>query len=902
MKSLLLITISLLFSSFLVKAQEDSVLEIPDKALSWFNPVTNTDSLKDLLDGARGHARVDMLCELVFALQRTNRSEKRLPYYIDEAFSLAEKMDYGDGMVKALLLKGYQYRRVENDFQRSIEVLQKEEDIFEPQTHWTLKFRVWSAIAHNYQNINDGFNAIEYFQKGHLSLDKDTAWYAFLKSHFYLMQQASLINEHAMKRHYMIKLDSLFKKNEKFLPVQGFRLLNNAEELSINMANYGEYKDALELMQWVMEVIEKEKGKSFYIDFYHAKIMSRIARIYSHWGKYEEAMICFDESISRFEKVYRLYYDETKNGAQQPSLRQWYIGMANQLEERADVLIRKGILLQAEKDILESIEIRTSYPDPLGIAMCYDKLGELYAIRGKFMEALQWYDSSLEIKNEVIEQVLTNRNILVARVLFARESIASTYLKKGQLFKNQNRFPAAFGFFNLSLSVSREVGFQRGEAEALIALGGLHQLLHKDELALEFYQQAASIYEKMGHKPGKADGLERMGDFYFQQGMVDQAGAYYKNSKQIFEELDMPAKIAGLLIRQGNLLAAQQDSQHAIAKYVKAHYIADQLNLPKEKMEAFMGLADTYLSMGFYKEAFTNYKNYQAIKDELFNLEVERHIAEIEAAFETEKNRQHLLLLQSEKELMEEKSARSNLIILIMIVFIATLLIFMLMYFRQSRLKNGHERILLQQKLFRSQMNPHFIFNSLGSIQSSIINEEPRLAVKYLSRFSKLMRSILDSSIHETISLSKELSTIENYLALQKARFPQKFDYVISGAENIDTETLCVPPMLAQPFIENAIEHGIKHKEIKGLVSVNYQLTGNLLSIVIEDDGIGRKKAGELLKKHDKDHISMAIDITTQRIALLNRRSSQPIRFQIEDLCDANGQAAGTRVVFELPV
>jgi len=227
---------------------------------------------------------------------------------------------------------------------------------------------------------------------------------------------------------------------------------------------------------------------------------------------------------------------------------------------------------------------------------------------------------------------------------------------------------------------------------------------------------------------------------------------------------------------------------------------------------------------------------------------------------------------------------------------------------------------MLKQQLFRSQMNPHFIFNSLGSIQSSIINEEPGKAIRYLSRFSKLMRNILDSSIEEVVPLEEELKTIENYLELQKVRYADKFDYTIDIDTDIDTETVMVPPMLAQPFIENAIEHGIKHKVGKGKIEIRIRRsthrlidasthrlidpsthrTPDPLIFEVEDDGIGRQKAQEILMQQDAKHKSLATVITRERIAALNRKSKKKITLEIIDLKDEKGLARGTLVRFKL--
>jgi sensor histidine kinase YesM len=190
----------------------------------------------------------------------------------------------------------------------------------------------------------------------------------------------------------------------------------------------------------------------------------------------------------------------------------------------------------------------------------------------------------------------------------------------------------------------------------------------------------------------------------------------------------------------------------------------------------------------------------------------------------------------------------------------------------------------------------------LGSIQNSIINEEPDKAVKYLSRFSKLMRNILDSSHQETISLAEERSTIENYLELQKVRFPRKFDYSIEVDEEIDMENTFIPPMLIQPFIENAIEHGIKHKGSKGNVHVRFNLNKQYLIYEVEDDGIGRHKAQEILQKQNKEHKSLATAITQERIKVLSKKMKHKIKLEFIDLKDNSGKDTGTRVIFEIPV
>jgi sensor histidine kinase YesM len=221
---------------------------------------------------------------------------------------------------------------------------------------------------------------------------------------------------------------------------------------------------------------------------------------------------------------------------------------------------------------------------------------------------------------------------------------------------------------------------------------------------------------------------------------------------------------------------------------------------------------------------------------------------------------------------------------------------------RQNKLRNEQRTLLLQQRLFRLQMNPHFLYNSLASIQNFIIKQNPAEANSYLSKFSKLVRQILNSSASEYVSLDDELDSIQNYLALQKIRYKEMFDHTVETDDELDPETISIPPMLAQPFIENAIEHGIKHKGSKGHLKINLRKKNHSFILEIEDDGVGRDRAQEIEKPGKKDHKSMATTITSDRLDALNKKLKQKIRFEIIDLKDENGNATGTRVVFEIPL
>jgi LytS/YehU family sensor histidine kinase len=182
------------------------------------------------------------------------------------------------------------------------------------------------------------------------------------------------------------------------------------------------------------------------------------------------------------------------------------------------------------------------------------------------------------------------------------------------------------------------------------------------------------------------------------------------------------------------------------------------------------------------------------------------------------------------------------------------------------------------------------------------VKQDDTKASIYLSRFSELVRSILHNSMLEQITLEEELKTIENYLELQRIRFPEKFDYSMIVDERLDAESIFLPPMLSQPFIENAIEHGIKSKESEGNIFVRFIYRNDTVIIEIEDDGIGREKAQEIQLKQNSDHKSLATSITQERIKVLNRKLKHKIKFEIFDLKDNQNQAVGTLVKFDIPL
>lgn len=239
-------------------------------------------------------------------------------------------------------------------------------------------------------------------------------------------------------------------------------------------------------------------------------------------------------------------------------------------------------------------------------------------------------------------------------------------------------------------------------------------------------------------------------------------------------------------------------------------------------------------------------------------------------------------------------------VLLVLLLILAGIYLFY--QWRMNNIRLALQNLEIRQKLLRLQMNPHFIFNSLSAIQNFIYTHQTHQAGEYLSEFARLIRIILDNSRKEEISLESEIHFIELYLGLQQLRFEDKFDYFIDTDPGIDADNILIPPMLSQPFLENAIEHGIKYSEKKGIIRMSYELKDESMIFTIDDNGIGLNAAESIRKQKDESHESLAIGIIKQRLLHLKRQKGMEVSFFIKELKGPDGEVSGTRVRFVIPV
>jgi LytS/YehU family sensor histidine kinase len=204
----------------------------------------------------------------------------------------------------------------------------------------------------------------------------------------------------------------------------------------------------------------------------------------------------------------------------------------------------------------------------------------------------------------------------------------------------------------------------------------------------------------------------------------------------------------------------------------------------------------------------------------------------------------------------------------------------------------------------RAQMNPHFIFNCLNSINRYIVKSDQTTASLYLTKFAKLIRLILDNSNSKNVILTNELEALKLYIEMEALRFDKKFTYEVKVENGLSTDSVEVPPLIIQPYVENAIWHGLLHKESNGHLSVRVSMSDNdaILNCVIEDNGVGREKAKELKSKSATSRKSLGMQLTEHRLSLLNKHAELNASVEIIDVQNRNNESGGTKVILKIPV
>ncbi|MBI5540423.1 MAG: tetratricopeptide repeat protein [Bacteroidia bacterium] len=530
------------------------------------------------------------------------------------------------------------------------------------------------------------------------------------------------------------------------------------------------------------------------------------------------------------------------------------------------------------------------------------------------------------------------------------KGIAKCYNSIGTLHYKQKNYKTALSYFIKSLKLKQKTNDKIGIAHTFNNIGLIYMSTKEDVSAIDNFEKALQGYTEIDNVQGQAFCLNNIALVYKDRGNYNKALDYLHKSVATANIINDIPNVGSYLVNIADILNLMGNYNEAIEYSKKSLEINLKLNYTERINQAYAALSLSYEKLNDFNKSLEYFKLYSQTNDSLFSKEKNKQMIELEATYQLDNKQKEIENLNRDKQIKDAEIKRQTaqkltFLLGLLLMIIITIGILKRYYDKRkanqiltlqkieiseknSELFTQNEEILLQktklednlvyteklqevlkadlskykQVALKKLINPHFIFNSLNSIQSFILQNDKLQASIYLSKFSDLMRKTLEYSQKDYISLNEELEALKLYLELEQKRFDGKFDFEIITDSKIDKNECKIPPMIFQPFVENSIWHGFMHKESNGMLLINLKLDDSGIMVIcnIEDNGIGREKSKEINKNRIKRE-SHGIEITNQRLSILNSLYNLDIQIIYFDLKDKEGNSSGTKVTFNFP-
>lgn len=535
--------------------------------------------------------------------------------------------------------------------------------------------------------------------------------------------------------------------------------------------------------------------------------------------------------------------------------------------------------------------------DEITIAKDYNNISVVYKLMASYEKAIDYNLRALKLAEK-------HNDLKISGAI---------NLNLGSLYGAMSRHEESEKYYTKALKELRELKNFDGLTYALVGLASICYYTGDFKKADEYFNQAEE-----NCKENNLD--EKLADVYINRSFIELGRENYLRSKKyafeakkLYQQLNDNVNVAIAYI---NLQAAHTNAhryvnspefkkvvREGLAFLDSAEAVLQAIPSPEQYIMIYRNKARSYFNLGEIQDADYYQDRYEAIKDSVYNLDTRKQIEELKFQYETEKKEQEIKLLEKENALLNEKAGKRKLYIAFSLGggLILVILILIITDYRrkQQKTEQAKDKVVFELQALMAQMNPHFIFNALNSIQHFILDKGKQEAYDYLAKFSKLVRMVLNNSEDKMVSLQKELELIGLYVELEQLRFTNGFDYQLSISENISPENIDLPTMLIQPYVENAIWHGLMNlkNERKGLLRIDIGKANDKLKISIEDNGVGRNRAKQFRK--DEMHNSKGMKLTERRLQMINAmKDYENTSVTITDLLNDSG----TKVEILLPL
>lgn len=466
-------------------------------------------------------------------------------------------------------------------------------------------------------------------------------------------------------------------------------------------------------------------------------------------------------------------------------------------------------------------------------------------------------------------------------------------------------------YFKQSYENAKRISDYRQMALALSNLGTVYFGRKEYRKAIDYTEKAIRLLEKLNDFNGLGEANDNLGKIFREQKLYNYAASSFNKALVYYESTGNKEKIADVYHNVGTIFQKQKKYTNALTYLNRSIEIRDQFGSRSQIFQTYRAISEVYHEIGRtdealrYLELYLNYQDSNTIVQsatkiaelsELYRSDQRERLIDVQAD-SIERQRQEQALTATKLENIQLRSNFQMYIILGFLIIIVLAGVIVFYRWNENQLKQQQKEAEMSQTLLRAQMNPHFVFNAMSVIQSYIYENDTVNSSKFLVNFSRLMRLILENSSKEFIPIETEVEILQKYLETQKLRFEERFNYTIECSEELMDEQAIIPPMITQPFIENAIEHGQLHTIEGGFILVKFSKNDQMLEILIIDNGIGRKSSEQ--NKKSKEHKSMAMKITSERIANINKKYKTEGSLVVEDY--NKDLQTGTKVLISLP-
>jgi len=488
----------------------------------------------------------------------------------------------------------------------------------------------------------------------------------------------------------------------------------------------------------------------------------------------------------------------------------------------------------------------------------------LYYIANSYLYGDSYVDA---LDHALMMKEISDEHNLNKRQLMSYETLGKTYSSLAKVMLSENAYGKdAQHYYKLFYERSKEFGDVETQYGSAFTLGAWYLDQGKHELAQIFFLESLELSRQEENTAYQFNNVSHLAENLLSMGKIDEAKEYISQSRELAEQFSFPTHLRTVQLLLADLHYLEGDLAMARQHAIEALQLSESIKSHEMTLSTFRRLEKIETADKNFKQALKYDKAADLLHDSLLNESALSSLNLMRTQYNLVQKEEELSQAIHEQEIQELRNQSRLNWLFLALALLSIILIWQFYKVRNERILHERNQISLQQKLLRSQLNPHFIFNTIASIQNYLYEKSDlSTALHFMSKFGDLMRQILEHTREETIALELEIETLRNYLELQLLRYNNAFSYSIKVADSIDPTELKVPPLIAQPFVENAIEHGQIAQVKDGHVEVSFGRKNGQVQIIVKDNGRGLQAKSVNIEK-TKGKKSLSTVITKERL------------------------------------